>query len=299
MFRTYVKNLALTAAALLLYGAGTVFAAPDSEVQLDTIANADEAWNEVLEYLADADSRYMRFAVHDYPTLDIAVTDLDANGRLEVIFRTSRISKEIVAAARMQKKPAGFIKGMEHVSAVPIGVHAFIYEVAEDGTHLEPVKINILNGDVTADAPDLRKLQYVHEISAAMGGARLYHIHTLVRENAKEWGAPVQPYRVLYQTLWLTDNTLFCRLDATEEGSFGIYEEGMPEAIPRLVRVGGMELSPSNFEGSEFHESFDKKPAVCGSVCWMSGADFRKEDFRANVRTLLAASWYGFSYGMQ
>ena len=93
----------------------------------------------------------------------------------------------------MQKKPAGFIKGMEHVSAVPIGVHAFIYEVTEDGTHLEPVKIDILNGDVTADAPDLRKLQYVHEISAAMGGARLYHIHTLVRENAKEWGAPVQP----------------------------------------------------------------------------------------------------------
>ena len=107
------------------------------------------------------------------------------------------------------------------------------------------------------------------------------------------------PYRVLYQTLWLTDNTLFCRLDATEEGSFGIYEEGMPEAIPRLVRVGGMELSPSNFEGSEFHESFDKKPAVCGSVHWVSGEDFRKEDFRANVRTLLAASWYGFSYGMQ
>ena len=299
MFRTYVKNLALTAAALLTLCTGNVSAAADSEVQLDTIANADEAWNEVLEYLADADSRYMRFAVHDYPTLDIAVTDLDANGRLEVIFRTSRISKEIVAAARMQKKPAGFIKGMEHVSAVPIGVHAFIYEVTEDGTHLEPVKIDILNGDVTADAPDLRKLQYVHEISAAMGGARLYHIHTLVRENAKEWGAPVQPYRVLYQTLWLTGSTLYSRLEAAEEGTYGIYEEGMPEAIPRLVRVGDMELSPSNFEGSEFHESFDKKPAVCGSVCWMSGADFRKEDFRANARTLLASSWYGFSYGMQ
>ena len=283
---------------VLLLGAAPVHATVDTERQLDTIANADEAWNEVLTYLADADSRYMRFAVNDSPTLDIAVTDLDANGRLEVIFRTSRISKEIVAAARMQKKPTGFIKGMEHVSAVPIGVHAFIYEVTEDGTRLAPVKIDILNGDVTADAPDLRKLQYVHEISAAMGGARLYHIHTLVRENAKEWGAPVQPYRVLYQTLWLTDNTLFCRLDATEEGSFGIYEEGMPEAIPRLVRVGDTELTPSNFEGSPFHEAFDKKPAVCGSVCWMSGADFRKADFRANVRPLLAASWYGFSYGL-
>ena len=299
MFCAYVKKFVCTTAVLLLYGAGAVFAAPDSEVQLDTIANADEAWNEVLEHLADADSRYMRFATHDYPTLDIAVTDLDANGRLEVIFRTSRISKEIVAAARMQKKPAGFIKGMEHVSAVPIGVHAFIYEVTEDGTDLEPVAINVLGGDVTADAPDLMNLRSVHEISAAMGGARLYHIHTLVRKNAKEWGAAAQPFRLLYQTVWLTGSTLYSRLEAAEEGTYGIYEEGMPEAIPRLVRVGGMELSPSNFEGSEFHESFDKKPAVCGSVCWMSGADFRKEDFRANARTLLASSWYGFSYGNQ
>lgn len=120
------------------------------------------------------------------PPLDIAVTDLDDNGRLEVIFRTSRISKEIVAAARMQKKPAGFIKGMEHVSAVPIGVHAFIYEVTEDGTHLGPVKIDILNGDVTADAPDLRKLQYVHEISAAMGGrTSLSHPHTRTQERQR------------------------------------------------------------------------------------------------------------------
>ena len=133
--KRFKKGL-LTAAALLALCTGSVSAAADPEVQLDTIANADEAWNEVLEDLADADSRYMRFATHDYPTLDIAGTDLDVNGRLEVIFRTSRISKEIVAAARMQKKPAGFIKGMDHVSAVPIGVHAFIYEVTEDGTHL-------------------------------------------------------------------------------------------------------------------------------------------------------------------
>nr|WP_314809022.1 hypothetical protein [uncultured Selenomonas sp.] len=284
--------------SVLLLGAAPASAA-DTEVQLDTIANADEAWNEVLEHLADADSRYMRFATHDYPTLDIAVTDLDANGRLEVIFRTSRISKEIVAAARMQKKPAGFIKGMEHVSAVPIGVHAFIYEVTEDGTDLEPVAINVLGGDVTADAPDLMNLRSVHEISEEMEGARLYRIHTLVRKKAKERGAAAQPFRLLYQTVWLSESTLYSRLEAAEEGTYGIYEEGMPEAIPRLVRVGDTELTPSNFEGSSFHEAFDKKPAVCGSVCWMSGADFRKADFRANVRPLLAASWYGFSYGLR
>ena len=161
MEHCFLKKMLGTALAAFALTAAPASAA-DPEVQLDTIANADEAWNEVLEHLADADSRYMRFATHDYPTLDIAVTDLDANGRLEIIFRTSRISKEIVAAARMQKKPAGFIKGMEHVSAVPIGVHAFIYEVTEDGTDLEPVAINVLGGDVTADAPDLMNLRSVH-----------------------------------------------------------------------------------------------------------------------------------------
>ena len=198
--KRFPKGL-LTAAALLTLCAGTAFASPDSEVQLDTIANADEAWNEVLEYLADADSRYMRFATHDYPTLDIAVTDLDDNGRLEVIFRTSRISKEIVAAARMQKKPAGFIKGMEHVSAVPIGVHAFIYEVTEDGTGLEQVKIDVQNGDVTADFPDLTRLREPQKISTEIPGARLYRIYTTVRRKPEEPDARAQPFRLLYHTI--------------------------------------------------------------------------------------------------
>lgn len=298
MEHCFLKKMLGTALAAFALTAAPASAA-DTEVQLDTIANADEAWNEVLEHLADADSRYMRFATHDYPTLDIAVTDLDANGRLEIIFRTSRISKEIVAAARMQKKPAGFIKGMEHVSAVPIGVHAFIYEVTEDGTHLEPVKIDVLGGDVTADAPDLMNLRSVHEISEEMEGARLYRIHTLVRKNAKEWGAAAQPFRLLYQTVWLTGSTLYSRLEAAEEGTYGIYEEGMPEAITHTVHMDGMELRPADFERSALHAAFEKPPTVGGSVHWVSGEDFRKEDFRANARTLLASSWYGFSYGNQ
>lgn len=298
MEHCFLKKMLGTALAAFALTAAPASAA-DTEVQLDTIANADEAWNDLLEYLADADSRYMRFATHDYPTLDIAVTDLDANGRLEIIFRTSRISKEIVAAARMQKKPAGFIKGMEHVSAVPIGVHAFIYEVTEDGTDLEPVAINVLGGDVTADAPDLMNLRSVHEISEEMEGARLYRIHTLVRKNAKEWGAAAQPFRLLYQTVWLSESTLYSRLEAAEEGTYGIYEEGMPEAIAHTVHMDGMELRPADFERSALHAAFEKPPTVGGSVHWVSGEDFRKEDFRANARTLLASSWYGFSYGNQ
>ena len=75
------KALGAVLAAALLLGAAPASAAVDTEVQLGTIANADEVWDSVLEQLAEDDSRYMRFSVHHSPTLDIAVTDLDANGR--------------------------------------------------------------------------------------------------------------------------------------------------------------------------------------------------------------------------
>ena len=298
MEHCFLKKMLGTALAAFALTAAPASAA-DTEVQLDTIANADEAWNEVLEHLADADSRYMRFATHDYPTLDIAVTDLDDNGRLEVIFRTSRISKEIVAAARMQKKPAGFIKGMEHISAVPIGVHAFIYEVTEDGTDLEPVAINVLGGDVTADAPDLTRLREPQKISTEIPGARLYRIYTTVRRKPEEPDARIQPFRLLYHTIWLTGNTLCARLDVEEDGNYAINSDGTVEGFGSVVRMDGREMPSDEFYASTYYADFRKIPAVHGSVNWIRCKNFRDEDFRANVRTLLAESWYGFSYGLR
>ncbi|BEU88224.1 hypothetical protein TAMA11512_16880 [Selenomonas sp. TAMA-11512] len=299
MLSTYARKCALIAAAFLTLCTGTASAAADAERQLDTIANADEAWNEVLEHLADADSRYMRFAVHDSPTLDIAVTDLDDNGRLEVIFRTSRVSTEIVADADMMKKPDAYIRSMENVASVPLGVYAFIYQVTEDGTRLEPVKIDLLNGDRTADFPDLMQLKEPHEISADMMGARLYRIHTKVRGNPAEYGASLVPFRLLYHTVRLTGNTLYCRLDAKEEGNYSVYEDGGIESFVRTVHMDGREVSREEFGQSSFLREFRTYPPVRGSIKWVSGAHFRDEDFRSTVRTLLASSWQGFSYGIR
>ena len=67
MMKISLKKTIAAALALLILTAASASAAADTEVQLDTIANADDAWNELLEDLAADDSRYMRFAVHDYP----------------------------------------------------------------------------------------------------------------------------------------------------------------------------------------------------------------------------------------
>ena len=290
MLGTALAAFALTAAPA---------SAADPEVQLDTIANADEAWNEVLEYLADADSRYMRFATHDYPTLDIAVTDLDANGRLEVIFRTSRMSRQIVSDAEDFKKPDAYIRSLENVAGIPIGLHASMYQVAEDGTRLEPVKIVVQNGNVTADFPNLMRLKEPYKISTEIPGARLYHTLTTVRSNPKEYGAELIPFRILYHTVWLTDNTLCARLDADVEGDYSVDKAGNIMTAPHTAPIDGREMSRDEFGQSDFLRAFRTYPPVRGAVNWIRCENFRDEDFRANVRTLLAESWYGFSYGLR
>ena len=299
MMKISLKKTIAAALALLILTAASASAAADTEVQLDTIANADDAWNELLEDLAADDSRYMRFAVHDYPTLDIAVTDLDANGRLEVIFRTSTLSREGVACAENKHSPAEHIRGLKMVEGVPIGLHALMYQVTEDGTGLEQVKIDVQNGDVTSDFPDLTRLQEPQKISTEIPGARLYRIYTTVRRKPEEPDARIQPFRLLYHTIWLTGNTLCARLDVEEDGNYAINSDGTVEGFGNVVRMDGREMPSDAFYASTYYADFRKIPAVHGSVNWIRCKNFRDEDFRANVRSLLAESWYGFSYGLR
>ena len=87
------------------------------------------------------------------------------------------------------------------VDGVPIGLYAFMYQVMEDGTGLEQVKIDVQNGDVTANFPDLTRLREPQEISTEILGARLYRIQTNVRRKPEEPDARAQPFRLLYHTI--------------------------------------------------------------------------------------------------
>ena len=138
MFRTYVKNLALTAVALLLYGAGTVFAAPDSEVQLDTMANAQELWKYDFADLCTPEEMPPYLDSFDPDETQIAVTDLDANGRLELLVRH---------AARM---PGDVPDLFAHLPTI---VGMTVYEIGTDG-HLSRL---IERHDATC--PDLFRLE--------------------------------------------------------------------------------------------------------------------------------------------
>lgn len=290
---------ACTLAAALLLGAPPASAAVDTERQLDVIAGADNAWNAVLGELAEADSYYMNFAPNDKPTLTIAVTDLDDNGRLEVIFCTSRQSGEGVAVARENNQSEAYIDALDTIAFVPLSVHALIYEVTEDGSALARVSYEQHNGELTTDFPDLTQLKEPLRISAEMGGARLYRIHTLVRETPAEPDARVQPFRVLYHTVWLREGTLYARLEAWEEANYAIYADGSVVGIPHTAYVDGREIAADTFEMAASYKDLTSVPAVRGSVHWISVPNFRDADFRSNVRTLLATSWYGFSYGLR
>ena len=68
---------------------------------------------------------------------------------------------------------------------------------------------------------------------------------------------------------------------------------------PHTAHIDGREMSREEFGQSDFLREFRTYPPVRGSVNWIRCENFRDEDFRANVRTLLAESWYGFSYGLR
>ena len=281
MFRTYVKNLALTAAALLLYGAGTVFAAPDSEVQLDTIANADEAWNEVLEYLADADSRYMRFATHDYPTLDIAVTDLDANGRLELLVRHAMTLMDISGP-----HAAGVVD-------IPIDISLSAYEISADG------RLERLRAENGYDWPDLMNLQPLSEVDEH--GTRWHHVRTVTvsRSDYFTGNAPSYTYTASYQRVALDHGTLRCQLLAVEKGS---YRDVDSPSTCRKIHVSASvfdgdpahtNMSGREFQQTDLYQTFDEALLPPSSIRWVSGDELNRDP-----REALRASWQGFAYGV-
>ena len=84
-----------------------------------------------------------------------------------------------------------------------------------------------------------------------------------------------------------------------EDGNYAINSDGTVEGFGSMVHMDGREMSSDEFYASTYYADFRKIPAVHDSVNWIHCKNFRDADFRANVRPLLAESWYGFSYGLR
>lgn len=269
MFRTYMKKFVCTTAALLLYGAGTAFASPDSEVQLDTLASAQEIWKYDFADLCTTDEMPPHMGSFDPDETQVAVTDLDANGRLELLVRH---------AAHLQGNVPDLF------AHLPTAVGMSVYEIGTDG-HL-----NRLTERHDADCPDLIRLRgSVSAIDA--DGTRRYNVKTSRLYHEENY-----QFTTSYDQIAIVSGTVLHTICAEEHGLYGGCEGGRFEAVPLAATIhdgdpAHTNMEPFDFADTEFFKHF-RDVAKRGRVHWIKGAQFLAEP-----RTALAASWAGFSYG--
>ena len=249
----------------------------EAKTQLDVIAQAEPLWKD--EFVARWDAGQMpqpHLLNYDRSQTRFAVTDLDGNGRLELIFRHAAmlpISEGIT--------PYPF-------RSIPTMVEMAVYEIGTDGrlARLPETENNY-------GAPDLTELYALHQINA--DNTRPYNIRTrTITED--EHGH--YSYTVAYQQIAIVDGVVTCELLAEENGYYNVYDIDRIEEVPVYASIydgdpAHIEMRYEDFSQTGFCQDFDRIYTPPSAVHWM-GAD----ELSRNPREALAASWAGFVYGV-
>ena len=137
-----VRNIlcaALTAlgALALTVPAAAAPAVPDAEAQLDVIAASDALWKEIEEYHV---TRNTPQSDHKYDFF-VAVTDLDGNGRLELLVSQHDYNEHLLYHAWRSLSDVQRDVVRDLIRFFPSHVRSSAYEVSADRSHLEPIPI--------------------------------------------------------------------------------------------------------------------------------------------------------------
>ena len=273
--KPFKKGL-LAAAAFLLLSTGTACATADPEVQLDTIANAEPLWKD--EFVARWDAGQMpqpHLLSYDRSQTRFAVTDLDGNGRLELIFRHAAM---LPVAEGITPYP------LRHI---PTMVEMAVYEIGTDGrlARLPETENNY-------GAPDLTELYALHQINP--DNTRPYNIRTRTI-TADEHGH--YHYTVAYQQVAIARGIVTCKLLAEENGYYNVYDIDRIEEVPVYASIydgdpAHLNMRHDDFVKSAFYQDFSRIYIPANVIYWMGG-----DELKRNPREALAASWAGFVYG--
>ena len=270
--------LSLTASAAPAPGA----AALSPEVQLQMIAEAEPLWKD--EFVARWDEgqtphpylmRFNRRLTH------IAVTDLDHNGRLELLFRHAMTLMDISGP-----HAAGVVD-------IPIDISLSAYEISADG------RLERLRAENGYDWPDLMNLQPLSEIDEH--GTRWHHVRTVTvsRGSCFTDNDPSYSYTASYQCVALDHGTLRCQLLALEKGS---YRDVDNPSTCRKIHVSASvfdgdpahtNMSGRDFQQTDLYQAFDEARLPPNSIRWVSGDELNRDP-----REAPAAPWQGFAYGV-
>ncbi len=244
--------------------------------QLNAIAKAEKLWRSQFILCGDDDNTLQPHLRSFDPTRTyFAVTDLDGNGRLELLFRH----------AAMTSVEEGIIP--YPFRTIPTAFSMAVYEIGTDGRLARLPETE--NG---YGAPDLTGLA-LNVIDS--DNTRWYNMSTstITKDEHNHYS-----YTVAYQRFAIANGVVRCELCAEENGYYNVYDIDRVEAVPSSAYIydgdpAHLGMRHEDFVQSPFYQYFTHIYTPPSAVSWM-GAD----ELNRDPREALAASWAGFVYGV-
>ena len=280
------KSLGAALAALsLTASAAAAPAAIDTEAQLNVMAASGVIQQEINDQYHTWDSILKSgMAERSHYTFYAAVTDLDRDGRLELLISRHFLNKDPLCYAgdsisEEQKK------GLQYLCEnYPSEVYGAAYEISEDGTTLEPYAINHAN----TQFPDLTRL-YVR--GKKTDGHYIYIVDTQRMPRDESRTSATDRCGIVYdaQILW-ADVDLGVATNAHAEGTVSVHGEQVePFYTSMKLLYLNKDVDPYGEEAEKFRrERLDRGGRRVSYVSW--------EELDKDTRAALAASWQGWSY---
>ena len=279
------KSLGAALAALsLTASAAAAPAAIDTEAQLDVMAASGVIQEEINTLYHTWDSILKSgMAERSHYTFYAAVTDLDHDGRLELLISRHFLNKDPLYYAgdgisEEQKK------GLKYLcNNYPSQIYGAAYEISADGSTLEPYAINNAN----TQFPDLTRL---HIRGKNTDGHYIYMVDTQRMPRDESWTSATDRYGIVYdaQILW-ADVDLGVGTNAHAEGTASVHGEQVePFYTSMKLLYLNKDVDPYGSEAEAFLRNRLDSGRRVNFVDWQA--------LDKDARTALASSWYGWSY---
>lgn len=276
---------AALAALSLTASAAAAPTAIDTEAQLDVMAASGVIQQEINDQYHTWDSILKSgMAERSHYTFYAAVTDLDRDGRLELLISRHFLNKDPLyyAGDSISEEQQ---KGLQYLCEnYPSQIYGAAYEISKDGTTLEPYAINNAN----TQFPDLTRL---HIRGKNTDGHYIYMVDTQRMPRDESWTSATDRYGIVYdaQILW-ADVDLGVGTNAHAEGTASVHGEQVePFYTSMKLLYLNKDVDPYGEEAEKFRrERLDRGGRRVNFVSW--------EELDADTRAALASSWYGWSY---
>ena len=282
------KSLGAALAALsLTASAAAAPAAIDAEAQLDVMAasgviqqeinNLYRTWNGILSSGMQERSMAYFYA---------AVTDLDRNGRLELLITWHFLNRDPLYFAGDDIGEEKKKQLTDLCDNFPSRVYSRAYEISKDRTKLEPL---LELQHEKEHAPDFTRL---HIQGKMTDGHCIYYAERQLMPRVEGMTSAAQHYAVEHeaQIIWLDAGLMGVGTTALTKGTVDIGgAEIAPHYTSMKIIPTHQDLNPYGSEAEAFErERQERGGRYVSFVTW--------EELDRDARTALASSWYGWSY---